>query len=179
MEKNKRIVCSVLVLMMATSSWALAQKTSPSAQRKSHVKAVAPLPKKTVVSDSKPIKEVAPAVLVEKSFVGNAELIRLIEEDNDSSEVVLDAAWGDRNPFDSKVINTLPDKVLVERKVDIDNKKFILSGILWKGGQPNAIINGQVVGAGSVVMGLTVQEIKENTVVLADGTRKLVLTLNK
>jgi len=54
-----------------------------------------------------------------------------------------------------------------------------LVGITWDGISPMAIINNKVVSAGDTVGGCMVQEIREDCVVLNDGTRNFELRLGQ
>lgn len=52
-----------------------------------------------------------------------------------------------------------------------------LSGIVWDGKEPAAIMSGQVVRVGDKIQGRTVVAIEKNRVILNDGTRDIELTL--
>ena len=73
-------------------------------------------------------------------------------------------SW-DRNPFAPK---TTPAKVVA---------KFTLSGIIWDQKEPKALINNVVVGIGDEIDGNKVVDIKQDRVVLNDGTEDIILTL--
>ena len=106
-------------------------------------------------------------------FQDKKELMDLVKEDNASSDIVLDAVWGERDPFDSEAVKALPDFVPEKKKISVD--KFLLSGILWKAHRPSAIINDKVVGVGSLLLGVKVLEIREGSVILGDGEDQVVL----
>lgn len=107
-------------------------------------------------------------------FQDKKELMDLVKEDNASSDIVLDAVWGKWDPFDSEVIKALPDFV-PEKKTKIEADKYLLSGILWSGPRPSAIINDKVVGVGTLIQGVTVTDIREGSVTLSLGEERLVL----
>ena len=69
--------------------------------------------------------------------------------------------WG-RNPFD----------VYVER-----SQKSILSGILWDRGNPQAMINGEIVGIGAKAGLYTVVDIQQDRVILNDGAKDFEILL--
>ena len=157
MDRNKQIILVFFLLMAMISSLALAAAGKPK------------LKPATVA------EPVAPVVAV---FPEKKELMDLIAEDNASSDIVLEAAWGDRNPFDSAAIQSLPAPAPV-KTIESINTKFFLAGILWNVARPSAIINDQVVAVDSVISGMTVKEIKEGIVILSDGTNQLVLPMHK
>ena len=72
-------------------------------------------------------------------------------------------SWG-RNPF-------LPKSVIPVASG--------LTGILWDKENPKVIINDQVVGIGDKVDGKTVIDIKQDKVILNDGTKDIELRLNQ
>ncbi|MBF0331023.1 MAG: hypothetical protein HQL17_03740 [Candidatus Omnitrophica bacterium] len=114
----------------------------------------------------------------EESFDKN-ELMDLVAEDNLAIDpVVIDTPWGDRNPFDAdtfKVLTAPPPPPVFDLKAAVKGD-FILSGIIWSGSQPSAIINDEVIGVGDKIKNLTVKEIKEGTVTLSDGKNEMTLS---
>ena len=150
MDKNKKIILVSFLLMAAVPSWVFA------------------------VDKPNPVTNVAPSIPLVAGISDEKELAGLINEDNASSDIALDSAWGARNPFDSAAIKALPDIVLV-KDVKMHNGKFLLGGVLWTGYRPSAIINDKVVGVGSVISGMIVKEIKEKEVMLSDGVSQIIL----
>lgn len=71
-------------------------------------------------------------------------------------------SW-DRNPFTQKKV-TGP-------------KELTLSGVIWDEKEPKALINNAVVGIGDEIEGHTVIDIKQDSVILNDGTEDFVLKL--
>jgi hypothetical protein len=74
------------------------------------------------------------------------------------------STWG-RNPFAPKI------------HVEPEVPKFTLNGILWDEKTPKAIINDTIVGIGDKINGRTIIEIREDSVILNDGTVDFELTL--
>ncbi len=110
-------------------------------------------------------------------FPERKKLMDLVQADNVASEIAVNSSWGERNPFDgvaSKAFFASPDPVV---RAPSKDTKLVLSGILWSGPRPNAIINNNVVGVGGEVNGFTVKEIKEGIVVLNNGTEEIVLSM--
>ena len=54
-----------------------------------------------------------------------------------------------------------------------------LSGIVWDGKNPKAVINDRIVGVGEVIGGRKVMKIEETRVILNDGTNPLELRLGQ
>lgn len=161
MQKNKILLLVVLTGMVAACSLAFAaDKPQPKAGK--------PVPSPQGIASK-----------AKDPFPEKKELMSLIDEDNAASEISLDAAWGEHQPFDSAMIETLPVFVPKPKESPKRSKPFSLAGILWSGPRPSAIIDNQVVGVTSVISGMTVKEITENAVTLTDGTEILVLTLRK
>ena len=73
------------------------------------------------------------------------------------------ASWG-RNPFMLKKVK---------------DKKLTLNGIIWDAKNPQAVINGEIVGVGDKVSKYSVVDININAVVLNDGKRDFELRLGK
>lgn len=71
---------------------------------------------------------------------------------------------------------TTPALAAAARTAESD---LALSGIIWKGPQPTAIINDKVVKAGDEINGFIIKEIVENFVVLHKGQLKRVLMLEQ
>jgi hypothetical protein len=114
-------------------------------------------------------------------FPEKQELLDLIADEKNPTEMVIDSAWGTRNPFDAvaaKAALTAAAPAPVPPKV-IDKQGFILTGIVWTGLRPSAIINDEVVGIGSKVKDLVVKEIKEGAVTLTDGQNEVTLSPQK
>lgn len=133
------------------------------------------------VEKAKTPKEPQPVVVTAASpspLPEKEEVMSLITEDNASSDIVLDSAWGNHEPFDATAIVALPAAEQPKPKVK-NNSKFSLSGILWSGARPSAVINDQVVGVDTVIYGMTVKEIKENSVLLINGDDQQVLSLHQ
>jgi hypothetical protein len=74
-------------------------------------------------------------------------------------------SWG-RNPF-----------VLKEESDGQKTSQRMLNGIFWDEGNPKALINDMIVGIGDQIGQHTVIDIKQNYVILSDGTNKLILKL--
>lgn len=160
MENNKKIL--IVVIFFLSVGWAVAGFLPKKGPATPNIKVTA---NKT--------EQVAPVV-----FSGQKELMDLIEADRGSLGGTVASSWGGRNPFDGVASKALlvPD---VEVKDLFKDKKIVLSGILWSGQRPNAIINNKVVGIGGDVEGLKIKEIKEGMVVLSDGVNEMVLSLRK
>ena len=73
--------------------------------------------------------------------------------------------WG-RNPF-----------VAAEAGSRSEAAGLSLSGIAWEANRAQAVINGRIVGVGDEVAGNKVVEINQNSVVLNEGSNRLVLRL--
>ena len=71
-------------------------------------------------------------------------------------------SW-DRNPFTQKKV--------------IGPKELTLSGVIWDDKEPKALINNVVVGIGDEIEGNTVIDIKQDSVILNDGTEDFILKL--
>ncbi len=71
------------------------------------------------------------------------------------------SGWG-RNPFD----------IYAER-----SQTSILSGILWDRGNPQAMINGEIVGIGAKAGLYTVVDIQQDRAILNDGTKDFEVML--
>lgn len=69
--------------------------------------------------------------------------------------------WG-RNPFDVSAQQS---------------QKSILSGILWDRGNPQAMINGEIVGIGATAGLYTVVDIQQDRVILNDGAKDFEIML--
>ena len=172
MFRNRKIIFVLFLLMLAAPSWVFAED-KPTPPTQTETKQKAPVA-------SKSVKEQKPPVFVVEGSEEKKELIKLIDEDNAASEIALDAAWGDHNPFDGKAAAALPDYVPPPKvEPQVDSKNFVLGGILWSGDQPSAIINNNVVWINFTILGMTIKEIKENAVVLSNGTQQMVLSLHK
>lgn len=76
------------------------------------------------------------------------------------------ASWG-RNPF---TLQKTSSKAF---------KGLILEGIMWDKEKPLAIINGQIVKIGDKVSQNTVVDIKQDKVILDDGTKEFELKLGQ
>ena len=74
-------------------------------------------------------------------------------------------SWG-RNPF-----------VAAEAGSRSEASGLSLSGIAWEVNRAQAVINGRIVGVGDEVAGNKVVEINQNSVVLNEGSNRLVLRL--
>ena len=168
MKKNRRIVLLSFLLMVVSP---LVGNAAGKASPKKAVAVKPPISQKAVV--------VSPSGQDGLNSSERKDILSLIAEDNATSDIDLDAAWGDRNPFDSAAIEALPAIIVPVKKAEKDDRMFFLTGILWTGNRPSAIINDQVLGVGSVISGKTVKEIKENTVILVEGINQLDLLLYK
>jgi len=74
--------------------------------------------------------------------------------------------WG-RDPFSGKVYS-------FSHEVGAD---LNLTGIIFDGKSPQALINDKIAGVGAIVSGWRILEIKPNKVTLSDGTNKIELKL--
>ena len=72
------------------------------------------------------------------------------------------SSWG-RNPF-------LPKSATAESG---------LTGIIWNEDNPKAIINDEIVAIGDKIDGKTVIDIKQDRIILNDGTKEFDLRLNQ
>ncbi len=72
-----------------------------------------------------------------------------------------------RDPFSTKMTE----------KITSPSRNLSLSGIVWDPQNPTAIINDRIVAVGGDIEGNTVLDIKENRVVLTDGTQNFELKL--
>jgi hypothetical protein len=109
-------------------------------------------PKKAVVSAPK--KEKQKNISVEESIPSVT-----IEED-----------WGERSPFEAIAHKSSSGGAS-------KGKGPVVAGIFWSGPNPSAIIDNEVVGIGSKVGSMTVKEIKEGAVILANGGKEVILKL--
>ena len=71
-------------------------------------------------------------------------------------------------------LNDFLDAVTKAGKIE-----FKLDGITFRAQSPTAIINGDVVKIGSQIQGLTVKEIRPDSVVLIEGKEERVLSLQR
>ncbi len=87
--------------------------------------------------------------------------------------------------FKAKETETLLPKnesIFTSGKAQIAQEKtkdFQLGGITFNSRKPTAIINGEVVGIGSMVEGFKVEEILPKSVILTDGSQKHRLTIKR
>lgn len=159
MQKNKKILICIFFFVIVGRAEAAPPPTAVINQ------------KKVAQKNEQPVIEL---------FSENKKLMALVETDTDASEIVVNSSWGERNPFDGVAVKSflaVPDPALA--KDSLKNKKFILSGIVWTGAKPSAVINNNVVGVGGMVWGAKVKSIKEGSVVLTNGVEDLVLSMRR
>jgi hypothetical protein len=91
---------------------------------------------------------------------GSVNLFSKLEAETEGLELT-------RDPFSSApIINTRVSPYGVQ-----------LSGIMWDKEKPVAIINGEIVKAGDTVDGKIVVAVKQDRVILDDGSKEIELTL--
>ncbi len=107
------------------------------------------------------------------------QLFQLLAQGGRVEERPSEVNWGDRNPFapQAPVVKAAPKPPAADPGVQVP--VFVLSGILWNGGKPNAIINDFVFGVGETVSGMTVKEITEGSVTLSNDRQGLVLKMQQ
>lgn len=77
--------------------------------------------------------------------------------------------WG-RDPFSGRIYKAVKEEA---------QKDLRVAGILWSKKKPTAIINNKICEIGSRVGGCVVVDIKEDRVILDDGTRAFELKLGQ
>jgi len=114
------------------------------------------------------------------SLPSHQEILSLIKDCSSTQPLVKTVmAWGERNPFDGGARDRKPDKKKEEKGENKSVMKYDLSGIFWNEQKPSAIINDCVVNVGSPVGPSTVKAIRPGEVVLFDGTKDIVLMLQR
>ena len=111
---------------------------------------------------SPPQESLKPMTVDELEFIFTEK-----EEINREKEEAKHLTW-DRDPFGLEVP--------VEEEEE-ERFEFTLNGIIWDKDSPYAIINEEVVGSGGKVGSYTVVEIKEDSVLLDDGTERITLRI--
>lgn len=169
MRRNKNKILVILVILVT------ALPLRGDAVELNAVISIAPAAATGAAASPAPATEAKPVAFPEKQ-----ELLDLIADEKSPTDMVIDSSWGTRNPFDAAAAKALvaPAQAPVPAKA-IDKQDFILSGIVWTGLRPNAIINDEVVGIGDKVKDLKVKEIKEGLVTLTDGQNDVTLSPEK
>jgi hypothetical protein len=79
-----------------------------------------------------------------------------------------------RNPNETK-----DTKEIKTEEVAIDKSQYVIQGIVWGGTNPVAIISGEVVGKGDIILGAKVVEIQKEKVILSIGSQKFQIETKK
>lgn len=119
-------------------------------------------PKKTAGAPLNKNVSTSPAIEVQKT--SGSEFYKKLEEETKSMELK-------RDPFTFTFARSQPDSSAASAR------ELRLSGIVWDHDNPSVIINNKIVAVGQEVDGNKVVDIKENRVILNDGTRNFELRI--
>lgn len=119
-------------------------------------------PKKTTAAPMNKNVSSTPAIDVLKT--SGSEFYKKLEEETKSMELK-------RDPFTFTFAKSQPDSSVASAR------ELRLSGIVWDQDNPGAIINNKIVAVGQEVDGNKVVDIKENRVILNDGTHNFELRI--
>ena len=112
------------------------------------------------------------------------------KEDNKKEQVAEDVivrpvveykGEGLRDPFQPiapKMEKIIPGKEAIAAEPNVDLKNFSVSGIVWGGRFPQAIINGKVLGIGDKIDGIEILGIDKSGVTVRSGGVTALLTVS-
>ena len=148
--QNKKLVILVVLGVLAVMSLIYGIVAPPKRKYKPSVDIATPSVGKSGISSSSAV------ALVVDEFIP-------AERNKKRTEFT---SWG-RNPF---VLQPIASQ---------GTKAISLNGILWDSSKPKAVVNGKIVGVGDKVSKYSVVDIKQDKIILNDGTKNFELRLGQ